>query len=200
MIGFTGASRTGKSTLARMCADTLGFHYHEMKTAEIMKAAGYDCVGELTIDERIKAQTAYLDVYEDLIEKLPRPVLVDRTPVDLLGYMMAEVGMHSTTPEQGEAIRAYAERALNITNRSFGIVFVVRPLGHYQAADSKAPANAGYQWHTQWLMEGSMNMLRHPLMVKVETSDLETRHDRVCEVIVEYLKRNAEMRQSSRLH
>lgn len=200
MIGFTGASRTGKTTLARICAENLGFTFHEMKTAEIMAAAGYENVGNLSIDDRIKAQTAYLDHYEKLIEELPRPVIVDRTPIDLIGYLMAEVGMHATTPEQGAAVSAYASRALNMADRSFGMIFAVRPLGHYQEALGKAPGNRGYQWHTQFIMEGALGMLRQPTTAFIREPDLETRVGAACDLIVQHFEENAALRASSRLH
>lgn len=200
MIGFTGASRTGKSTLARLCAENLGFTYHEMKTAEIMAGGGFENVGNLPIEQRIAAQEFYLDRYEEIIKGLPRPVLVDRTPLDLIGYLLAEVGMHATTPEQGERIRAYAERALTMANRNFGIIFIPVPLGTYQVADGKAPANSAYQWHTHWIMEGAAQMLRGPTLVRISATDLQTRVDGVCEVIVNWLESNAQQRASSNLH
>lgn len=194
MIGFTGASRTGKSTLARLCAENLGFTYHEMKTAEIMAGGGFENVGNLPIEQRIAAQEFYLDRYAEIVDKLPRPSLVDRTPVDLVGYMLAEVGMHSTTPEQGERIRAYAERALTLANRTFGIIFIPVPLGTYQVADAKAPANAAYQWHTHWIMEGAAQMLKGPTLVRISATDLKIRVIRVCEVIVNWMEKNAKLR------
>jgi len=200
MIGFTGASRTGKSTLARLSAENLGFTYHEMRTAEIMAGGGFENIGNLPIEERIAAQEFYLKRYEEIIAELPRPVMVDRTPLDLIGYMMAEVGMHATTVEQGERIRQFSERALTLANRNFGIIFIPMPLPTYQVADGKAPPNAAYQWHTHWIMEGAAQMMRGPTMVRISALDLETRVNGVCEVIVNWMEKNAQERASSHLH
>nr|WP_042670478.1 AAA family ATPase [Methylobacterium sp. B34] len=200
MIGFTGASRTGKSTLARLAAANLGFTYHEMRTAEIMAGGGFENIGNLPIDVRIAAQEFYLKRYAEIIDGLPRPVLVDRTPLDLIGYMMAEVGMHATTPEQGERIRVFCERALSLANRNFGIIFIPVPLPTYQVADGKAPANPAYQWHTHWIMEGAAQMMRGPTMVRISALDLETRVNGVCEVILEWLNEISLKRSGSPLH
>ncbi|MCP1539983.1 AAA family ATPase [Methylorubrum extorquens] len=200
MIGFTGASRTGKSTLARAAGEALGLPYFEMKTAEIMKAAGYENIGNLPIEERLAAQDAYLKAYGEILGSLDRPTIVDRTPIDLIGYMMAEVGMHATTPEQGERIRDYCERALTMANRNFAMIFVPCPLPTYEMAEGKAPPNRAYQWHTHWIMEGAMQMLRGPMSIRVSTTDPDKRLQGVCEVIADWLTENAKKRASSSLH
>lgn len=200
MFGFCGASRTGKSTLAKIVAEQTGFHFHTFNTAEIMKKRGFDVLAPLDFDTRLAAQNAYLDHYEEAIETLPRPSLTDRTPLCLAGYLMSEITMTNTSPEQGERAAEYLRRAIDIVERSFAMVFLLRPLGHYEVADGKHPANEGFQWTSQLVMEGAASQLRVCPIAKLMSTDLELRAGACTKAIIDRLEEFATRRELHPLH
>lgn len=189
MFGFCGASRTGKSTLAKLISEGLGYHYHTFNTAEIMREKGYNLVDPaLTFETRIEAQEAYLDHYEAVVATLPRPTLTDRTPLCLAGYLLSEIRMHDHA-EHGERVLAFVERAVFLTDKHFHTVFICRPLDFYEEAAGKAPANLGYQWHHQLVCEGLAEQCRFIDVGTLHATDLETRCEAVTKTIVDAMVR-----------
>ncbi|AMB48344.1 hypothetical protein [Methylobacterium sp. AMS5] len=200
MFGFAGASRTGKSTLCRLLSEGLSLHYHTFNTAEIMKEKGFNLVDPtLPFSVRIDAQEAYLDHYEEMMRKLPRPAITDRTPLCLAGYLLADIRMHDHA-ELGERVKAYVDRAVHLTDQFFDTVLILRPLPFYEEAEGKAPANLGYQWHHQMVCEGLAMMIDHANVAHIFRTDLEDRAKDCTEVIVRSMKEWGEEKASLSLH
>jgi predicted ATPase len=180
LFGLAGAHRSGKSTLARRLADKLNMHYAPFQTTELMRAAGYDGVANLSVEDRMTAQERLLDAALAFYDALPRPVITDRTPLDMLGYLLAEIGMHGTPPDIADRAASYHERALQETRLRFDAIMVLRPLPHYEADPTKPPPNRAYQWHHQFIVEGAamnlgypidlMLLTMHPLDERIETA------------------------------
>ncbi|CAN0470801.1 unnamed protein product, partial [Phaeothamnion confervicola] len=157
MIGFAGAHRSGKTTLARAAAQRLGRHFHDASVTRIMKEAGVDGVADLPIPQRIAAQEFLLKRFVAELAKAPRPAITDRTPLDMIAYTLGEVTMHNTDAATGRRIYAHVQHCLDETARHFETIFVVRPLPQFDADPSKPPDNQAYQWETQFLIEGAAN-------------------------------------------
>jgi len=82
---------------------------------------------------------------------------VDRSPLDMIGYMMAEVTMHNIKdPEMSARIKRYMDVCLWATRRSYQTIIACRPLPVYVVEDGKPPPCPAYQWQHQLIVEGAM--------------------------------------------
>jgi hypothetical protein len=175
LFGLSGAHRSGKSTLARRLSDKLDIHYAPFSTTALMRAAGYDGVADLSVEDRMTAQERLLDAALAFYDTLPRPVITDRTPLDMIGYMLAEIGMHGTPPAIAERAMAYQLRALEATRIRFNCIIVLRPLPGYEADPTKPPENRAYQWHHQYIVEGAAMNLGVVDLYLLQTTTLDDR-------------------------
>lgn len=98
-LGFAGAHRTGKSTMARSLS--LNFMpqdgiIYEFVPAHVSKAPVWaEChmtpSEQLTFAERVVLQQGILDHMKTIYQQAPAYAVYDRTPIDFVGYLMANV-------------------------------------------------------------------------------------------------------------
>lgn len=180
VYGFSGAHRSGKTTLARRIAEDFGFEFLETKTGEVMKAHGIDIVANMPIADRITAQEILLDHHIKVISAAGRPLITDRTPLDMLAYTLGEVFMNNITMTTEESrlidkrIKAYSERCMREARRHYHAVVIVRPLSIYVDEEGKPPASRAYQDHFDMLVTGAATRanVRHAIL---KTDDLDDR-------------------------
>lgn len=156
MIGLLGAHRVGKTSLARKFAAMFGYAFMETSVSGIFKELGRDPADTFTFTER-------LDIQEKILQRLDKTydeasadglVIVDRTPLDLLGYTMAEAIGDSVSEADQARFKEYMEKCFDVTNRRFSTVILVQsgiPLVH---EPGKAALNAAYIEHLSSLMFG----------------------------------------------
>lgn len=158
MIGLVGAHRVGKTTLARSYAERIGGVYLDASVTKIIRAAGYDPAGAGSYDFATR-----LDVQEIVLQSVCRiyaaahpglPVITDRTPLDMLGYTMAEAIGEAVTEDLQDRFAKYVRDCFDATNRFFSIVLLIQPGIPIVAADGKAVANAAFIEHLNSLMFG----------------------------------------------
>jgi hypothetical protein len=128
-IGFSGAHRTGKTTLAKNVADSLKIEFHPTKVSEapIWKAIRSSPSNHFTFAERLEIQkhlANYLDgQYGNIKEKA---YVVDRTPLDVLGYLFAN--LDSTCSNLWSAqTRSLIEQAIESCEKYFSKIFLIQP-------------------------------------------------------------------------
>lgn len=175
-FGFSGAHRTGKTTLAKKVAEDLGYFFHDASVSKIVKELGMNAVGDLPMEQRIEAQEFLLKRYRQDLANAPRPLVTDRTPLDMIGYMLGEVTMHNTSAAVGERIQAYVDDCISATITHFDTVLIVGPLTAYAVEDGKPPLNRAYQSLVQCLIEGSARQVSRLVnLYRIEASDFEQR-------------------------
>lgn len=186
MYALIGSHRSGKTTTAKAVAELTGLHYHDAGVTRIMKEIGYNPVADLPIDDRLKAQQYLLKRYEEELLDIKTPFITDRSPVDFIGYMLAEVTMHNTDCEQGQNVIDYVDACLRTSERFFDALFVLRPLPHFEADPTKPPPNIAYQQAHQFLVEGAMRSISNNVGCFIlTTTDLERRVTGVTNIIAE---------------
>lgn len=180
-VGLAGAHRTGKTTLMREYASRYGYPFVETQTAGVWKDLGIDPRADLSIDTRLFVQNHILDrlissydaaLGEHYDQEL---ILVDRTPLDALAYLMADLG---NQPVDERAVMAYHARCVLAMNKYFDGVLLVQPGIELVDGEGKGTLSRAYINHLNYLLIGlitnssapSYRMLIHP-----EVTDLESR-------------------------
>lgn len=187
MYGLAGASRTGKTTLAKRLSTELGIPFLDSSTTVLARKAGFNMVGNMSVEERITAQEKLLDGYMELIAEAPKVFITDRTPFDMLAYTLAEVGMHNTSAELGERINSYTEACISAGENTFAMVMHVDPLPFYEESPDKPPLNKAYQNHIHLLIGGALMESSVPMMC-VEEGPVEERVSRILGSLNRYLE------------
>lgn len=165
-IAFVGAHRTGKTTLAREVSRATGIPFAETSTTAVMKELGLNPVADMPFIDRLHMQELLLKHHAEWIGTLPRPVILDRSPLDMIAYTIAEIGMHHDL-SYDERVMEYCADAAHIVRRHYGMVIAVRPLSEYEADPTKPPPSMSYQTHIQFIIEGSMEMMQEMVLTHV---------------------------------
>ncbi|WP_062120269.1 AAA family ATPase [Aureimonas sp. AU40] len=169
LIGLSGAHRSGKTTVMESLRSMTGMPTLKTSTAKLVERLGIDLAKPMTLVSRIEFQTA---VFENYVEEIGKArsggasLIVDRTPVDMAAYLLAEVGMssHKALGDRGiQAVNAYAELCRDYLRENFAFVFVLRPLPVYEVEPNKPAPNFAYQQHYQMVIEGFLAALQGQL-------------------------------------
>jgi predicted ATPase len=205
IYGVAGASGTGKSTLCQHVSDALSIPFVRTSVTDMARKAGFEAVGRLSILDRIALQDSLLDQFNDLLQKARGPVIFDRTPIDLIGYLGAEIHMHShldLAAEQLESVNSYITRCQTLTGTYFDRVFVAGLLPDYESADTRPNYNPAYQRHVHLLITGAAVASEVNLdCVLLTTDSLHDRVEIVCDQITDRMKAIEEARRKKpRLH
>lgn len=158
LYGFTGSSGTGKTTLAKSVAESLGIEYMSASITEIANRYGFNAVGPMLLQDRIHLQWALLREHLEMLKNAPRPLVVDRTPLDFIGYMYAEIDMHShmrLSASEINEIEDYRQTCLSAAVLNYDHIFVAGQLATYEVKSSRPADNRAYQTHSQMIMEAA---------------------------------------------
>jgi hypothetical protein len=198
MIGLAGAHRTGKTTLARECARVMDLPFVETNVSGIFESLGLDPAQPMDIQTRLIVQSVILKVCIEKWSGYKGVFLSDRTPIDLLTYLMAEI-RGDTLDQTGEQLMAkYFADCINATSRYFGLVILVQPGIPLVAAPGKARMSPGYIEHYNALMSGILvrkELIPQVVFMSRDTLDL---NDRISVVSLAYkrmIKKDVQLRE-----
>lgn len=154
-IGLTGAHRTGKTTVCKLISDANGFPFLKSSTTEVAKTMGIDLSKPISLKRRCEFQTAVLNVFSTVYEKMGRGIFVcDRTPLDLAAYLLADVPTELNDPATSEFISDYVAKCIEVTNRHFATVALVQPAIAYVEEPGKPLPSSAYQEKIAALIAG----------------------------------------------
>jgi len=187
IFGLTGASGTGKTTLGRELAKQLAIPFLPTSITELAQELGLPSpVAQLNLIDRAIVQNDLLVAMLKFLDNLPSPCIIDRTPLDLMAYMLTEVNMHGylDTPERlHEHINNYAKICIDVTRRIFTGVFCLEPLPVYEICAKRPVNNPAYYRHVQLLIKGGLVELNGyvptavvPAMPLEDRAELVSRH------------------------
>lgn len=199
MFAFSGAHRTGKTTLAKAVAERMGLPFVDTNVTAELKAAGFDQVADLDLATRLACQQKRLELHMQKVAAAPRPSIWDRSPLDIAAYTIAEFAMHSDPALATEA-KNLVDACLDYTARHYDTVIVVPPLPIYEVEDGKPPMNVGFQHHIHLLMEGLTSEVEHVATAWLWTNVLEDRIAAAAGVIGRRLEIMTEWRLQARVH
>lgn len=205
IYGLIGASGSGKSTLAQLVAEHMSMTFLPTSISESAKRHGYEAVGDLSLHDRIDLQYHLLDDMVKAIRGVERPAILDRTPIDMIAYMLCEVNMHSgkhLSDKDLVRIENYVDHCVDATQMNFAHVFFLNKLDFVTYDDKpRPPVNPAYAVHTDLVMRGALASMEGMVnMSIVEPSDLNVRLDHVCTIIAGNLDYHERARKVAVLH
>ncbi|MCK1543342.1 hypothetical protein IVB12_15610 [Bradyrhizobium sp. 179] len=175
--------------------------FHDASVSKIMREAGINAVGDVPLEARVEAQEFLLKRYLKDLQWAPRPLITDRTPLDMIGYMLGEITMHNTDAVLGRRIQNYVEECLGATMIHFDTIIVVRPLTTYVEDPDKPPMNRAYQSLVQFIIEGSANLCEEAIFVNhIDIQELAERRRISNEILTERMSELAQASQAALRH
>lgn len=156
MKGLCGAHRTGKTTLAKAYAEKNGAIFVETSVSAIFKDLGYSPSEVFDFKTRLDIQEEVLKRVDAIYGCVPAGVdsITDRTPLDMLGYTMAEAIGENVLPEDQDRFATYVQNCFDVTNKRFSAVVLVQPGIPLVQAEGKAAVNLAYMEHLNSLILG----------------------------------------------
>jgi predicted ATPase len=163
-IGLCGAQRVGKTTLARAYSEKSGMPFVQTNTRQVLADLGVDAKTQYPIEKRLFIQTAIL---RELMFQWEQhtDAIFDRTPLDVLAYMEADLLRDSpSTQFFVDAVAHYRTLCLTATNLFTGII-LVQPGIKILEEEGAAQGNPPYMEHFNTLCLGYM----HPTVIRVRS-------------------------------
>lgn len=199
IYGVSGASGSGKTTLCELVADSLDIPFIKTSITESAKRHGYDAVGNLDLGDRFDLQKKLLMDHIEMIDGISTPAILDRTPLDMIGYMMGEITMSSFNDLSDRDMRDMAEyvgKCKYVSAQRYDYIFHLAPLGFYEQAITRPVSNPAYQMHTDLIMRGAMASTKGLNAAVINTLDLTERTSIMHDIIVKRLDGLQKLRQS----
>lgn len=156
MISLLGAQRTGKTTLAKAYAEAAGIKFVPTSASATFDRLGYSPKADYPFETRLMIQREILRDMDRLYERSGVKFITDRSPIDLLGYTLADVQRNNVPYELAAEVVRYTNDCYECANRHFTALILVQPGIQPVEADGKAPANPSYMEHLNALMLGLM--------------------------------------------
>lgn len=153
-IGLCGSQRTGKSTLARAFSIQEGIPFVETGASATFARLGFDPKVDYPLDTRLDIQRHILDDLDKAYASAGRDFITDRTPIDAVAYLLADVQRQNTSAAQARLITDYMKDCSSVTNGHFTTLVVVQPGIPIIEEAGKAPANIAYMEHISALVMG----------------------------------------------
>lgn len=176
MIGICGCHRTGKTTLAKAmsrCVSEERYVPVEMKTASLLKDLGVTMKTKLKFEERLNVQDLLLKKYEEEYkwmsedEEIIRTTrdrnfayVVDRTPIDVAAYLLAESNFQTATNISQSAVeqfKNFMSRHISVTSKYIDMLVYVPIAINVVEENDKAPCNPIFMRHIDFLIQGMIH-------------------------------------------
>jgi hypothetical protein len=156
MIALCGASRTGKSTLAKAFAEASGMKFVPTDAQGTMSRLGVSPKADVPFDVRLAIQKEILNDCNALYERSGIKFITDRSPIDFMAYLLADVHRQNVPYSLCGDIESYMKDCFASANRHFTTIILVQPGIPWVEAEGKAPAHPIYAEHLNALMLGMM--------------------------------------------
>ena len=179
-LGFCGAHRTGKTTLAEIIAARTGKPFVQTNTSDIFRQNGLNPALPLNFKARIDVQKQILLSYEDIWRCQSGSFITDRTPIDLMAYTLADI--QGATEVNFDELERYMKRCFEVTNEYFDVLIILQPGIDLMPAEGKAALSRAYIEHLNSLILGLCYDERiecNVICIKREMTDLDARANKV---------------------
>lgn len=154
-IGFAGAHRTGKTTLAKAIAKIYGLPLVTSSGSEVVARHNFDMANDNRLASGMDMQTEQLAA---MIANFRDGAIYvsDRTPIDAAAYLLADASAAAGNEVTRDETVRYVESAMRLTARYFDVVILVPPAISFDEQPGKPPLNRAYQEHVHMLVRGML--------------------------------------------
>ena len=153
--GLCGGHRTGKTTLAKEYAKKYGVSFVETSVSAIFRELGYDPAVTYDFATRLMIQEEILKrIDAKLADYGGEDFITDRTPIDFIGYTLADAIGDRVPDDCQDRLRKYVNDCFEVTNKRFGTIFLIQPGIQLVQEDGKAAMNEAYIEHLNSLILG----------------------------------------------
>lgn len=184
-LGIAGPHRSGKTTLAEAISNETGMALVLTSAGDVCKSLGIDPSAPMNFATRMKLQHAILDSAVAMWQQERGAFVSDRTPIDFLGYTLADITMKEAASDVDWAmLKKYMGDCFEAMNRFFGVAVLLPPalpLVHSPEKPTGA-MNRSYIEHLTQVMRGLVyddRCLVRVFLLSDKTVDLRDRVDAV---------------------
>lgn len=160
IYGLTGASCSGKTTLGIQLSQKLGIPFVPTKITELASELKLPSpISKLNLMERMNVQFRLMHGMKIFLDNLTTPCIIDRTPIDLIAYMFAEINMHSLADKPvgiDDCLVDFYYSCIELTTKHISSLDY---LTNYELDTKRPPTGEAYQLHCQLLIKGAMSQL-----------------------------------------
>ncbi|QNK01734.1 AAA family ATPase [Dyella telluris] len=203
MIGFIGAHRVGKTTLAKDLAKEFDLEFLETNVSGFLKEQGVDPKENLDFQARLKIQDSVLEFLAGQYAAATGIFIADRTPMDVAAYTLTDIQRATLgTIEERSVVERHFQRAVELTQLYFAQLIHVRPGIEIAETEGKAPSCLHYIRHFDYVAEGLVRALPHSIRVHGIAKHVID-HDRriaICIRVIEDALDTIEAKASNTLH
>lgn len=154
-IGLCGGHRTGKTTLAKEYAKKFKIPFVETSVSAIFRELGLDPAVTYDFATRLMIQEEILKrIDAKLADYGGEEFITDRTPIDFIGYTLADAIGDRVPDDCQDRLRKYVNDCFDVTNRRFSSIFLIQPGIRLVREEGKAAMNEAYIEHLNSLILG----------------------------------------------
>jgi predicted ATPase len=141
-LGLCGAHGTGKTTLAKALEQKLGIPYIPIDASNVFLQHGFHPSDKLDIRTRLFLQQKILAKAVDIWFEVDEPSFIcDRTPLDMVAYLLADIGNGELDRHTQAEIMDYLADCFLITKRYFKKIVLIPPVICFIPRENKAAIN-----------------------------------------------------------
>jgi hypothetical protein len=206
LIGLVGAHRVGKTTLAKKAEEVLGLTYVPASVTKTFERLGVSPRHNFTFMERLEIQREVLKDAEVSWSAGAQTLgISDRTPIDMIAYMMAEVGPETINSNPGaeKLLLNYIADCKLAVKRHFKALLVVRPGIPIVDDPTKASPCPFYIAHLDRIMAGfslDTGLDCEVVVLNSSVTEMDRRLYRVAQILKNMVKNEALNKEGEKTH
>lgn len=158
-LGLCGCHRSGKTTLAIALSEKLGIPYIPINTSEVFLQYSVHPSDTIDVHKRLFLQQKVLEKAVNIWSETKEPFICDRTPMDMMAYMFADVTNGRLDQITQDDIMGYLGQCFKITKQYFDKLVLIPPAIPFIHSEYKAADNEPLRFELHYTISGMLDAL-----------------------------------------